>query len=247
MSVLFWDLRKGTSLFGDSVAGNVAMVLIVIAALAAVFAALALTHAALGARKRRNAAGGLDGQPVNSAGKTTVETLTYCAICIALAVILAQLRLLRMPQGGSVTLCSMLFIVLAGYWFGPRAGIIAGISAGLLRFAISSSEVMHPIQVLLDYPLAMGALGLSGFFRKMKYGLFIGYIAGCLSRLLISFISGLVFFASYAVSIGRIPAVHSAVYNLTYILPEMGITLALLAVPQFRGAIDKVKVPLKNK
>ena len=227
-------------MFWESVAGRVA-------ALVAALAALALAGAGLKAKSRRSSAVEGFGKDAEKAKPFSVRTLTYCAICVALALALSMIRLFPMPQGGEVTLCSMLFIVLAGYWFGPKAGILAGVSLGLLKFVISPYAV-HPAQILLDYPLAFGALGLSGFFRNRKYGLFSGYAAGCLSRFCMSFISGVIFFSSFAVEKGQHPMYYSAAYNLSYILPEMGITLALLAVPQFRRAIERIKIsPMKKR
>ena len=223
-------------MFWDSTAGHaVALVL--------ALAALALTGAGLSAGLRRRSVKSLAGNARESIGKKplfSIKTLTYSAICLALALILSRLKLFQMPQGGDVTLCSMLFIALAGYWFGPKAGILAGVSEGLLRFVISSSGAVHPVQILLDYPLAFGALGISGFFGNARYGLVVGYIAGCLSLFCMSFISGFVFFASYAPA-GESAVLYSAVYNLSYVLPEMAITCALLAVPQFRKAIERLK------
>ena len=46
-----------------------------------------------------------------------------------------------------------------------KVGIIAALAYGILQF-ITGPYVVHPAQVLLDYPLAFGALGLSGFFSK---------------------------------------------------------------------------------
>ena len=177
----------------------------------------------------------------------TVRTLTISAICIALSVVLSNVKIFEMPRGGSVTAFSMLFIVLAGYWFGPEAGVLAGVACGLLNLAINPF-VVHPIQLLLDYPLAFGALGISGFFRNVlrnntirKFhirfdGLCIGYIVAVIARWFMSFISGYVFFASYAGNMN--PLLYSAVYNISYILPEMVITLIVLMIPAFRNAID---------
>ena len=87
-------------------------------------------------------------------------------MAIALATVIATvIKLPSLPNGGSVTLFSMLIICLVGYWYGPVTGIIAAVAYGVLQF-ITGPYVVHPLQVLLDYPLAFGALGLSGFFYK---------------------------------------------------------------------------------
>ena len=80
----------------------------------------------------------------------SVKAIAYSGIAIALATILSYIRLFQLPQGGSITPFSMLFIVLIGYWFGPFEGIIAGITHGTLQLLIDG-YVVHPAQLLLDY------------------------------------------------------------------------------------------------
>ncbi|MCL2528214.1 MAG: energy-coupled thiamine transporter ThiT [Defluviitaleaceae bacterium] len=170
---------------------------------------------------------------------TGSKKLTVAAMCIAMAFMLNQVPLFRMPQGGSVTPASMLFIVLAGYWLGPIFGIITGVSMGLLN-AATGAYFMHPVSLLLDYPLAFGMLGIAGFFRKTNYGLQVGYVAGVLGRLLMVFISGVVFWSDIA-NVGLASAASfSIIYNMTYIVPEMVVTLVIISLPSLRHAIDIV-------
>jgi thiamine transporter len=170
--------------------------------------------------------------------KFSVKTLTYCAICIALAFALSNVKLFHMPQGGSVTLCSMLFIVLAGYWFGPVAGITTGVAHGLLNLIVDPF-VVHPVQLLLDYPLAFGALGLAGFFRHQKYGLYVGAVVGMLGRGFMSFLTGFIFFSEYAAEMN--PIIYSLGYNFSYIIPELILSFILVSIPPFRQAIERIQ------
>ena len=80
-----------------------------------------------------------------------------------------MIKLFHLPMGGSITLFSMLFIVLIGYWYGPEVGIMTSVAYGLLQFVIDPVFYSIP-QLLVDYPLAFGALGLSGFFHDSKHG-----------------------------------------------------------------------------
>ena len=104
----------------------------------------------------------------------TTKQLVYSAVAIALAVVCSMIKLFEMPMGGSVTLLSMLFIVLIAYWYGPYVGIMTAVAYGLVQFVTEPIFYTIP-QMLLDYPLAFGALGLAGFFNKKKWGLQIGY------------------------------------------------------------------------
>ena len=148
--------------------------------------------------------------------------LVFSAMAMALATVLSELRLWRMPLGGSVTPFSMLRICLIGYWFGPAAGILS-----------------IP-QLLVDYPLAFGALGLSGFFWKAKNGLLKGYICGVVGRFIFAALSGFLFFASYAPE-GMHPLWYSVTYNGSYIFAEAALTVVILLLPPVKKALASVK------
>ncbi len=178
-------------------------------------------------------------QTKNKSAKLTTKQLVFSGVAVALAMVTSMLKLFEMPMGGSVTLLSMLFIVLIGYWYGPYAGITTGMAYGLLQFVIEPVFYTLP-QMLVDYPLAFGALGLAGFFCKKKYGLQIGYIVGVLGRFVFAFLSGVLFFASYAPE-GMNAAVYSASYNGSYLLAEAVITLIILFLPPVSRAMTHVK------
>lgn len=176
---------------------------------------------------------------------TSIKQLAFCSICIALATVTSFIKLTSLPFGGSVTLFSMLFITLTGYFFGIKAGIATGVTYGILSFLLEP-YMLTPVQLLLDYPLAFGALGLSGFFSNKKYGLIIGYIVGVSGRYLFHVISGYVFFASYA-PVGSNPLIYTLLYNLTYILPEMIATIVLLCIPAIKKLLLRLKEDFKKQ
>src|SRR3989337_1463661 len=94
-----------------------------------------------------------------------LRRLTETAIAVALVAVLSNVKVYQLPQGGSITAGSMVPIFyIALRWGGPW-GLLAGVLAGVVNF-ITDRFAVHPIQVLLDYPLAFGALGLAGFFRR---------------------------------------------------------------------------------
>ena len=169
----------------------------------------------------------------------TTKQLVYSAVAIALAVVCSMIKFANLPMGGSVTLFSMLFITLIGYWYGPYVGLMSAVSYGLVQF------VMEPIfytipQMILDYPLAFGALGLAGFFANKKHGLQIGYLVGVFGRYIFAVISGVVFFGSYAPE-GTPAIVYSVGYNATYLLPEAIATLIVISIPPVANALAQVK------
>ncbi len=173
-----------------------------------------------------------------------IKALTYSAIAIAISFVLSQLAILQMPQGGKLTLFSMLFIMVIGYFFGPRTGVLAGIVYGLLQLAIGG-WVMHPIQLLLDYPLAYGALGLSGLFANSKHGLAKGVLVGAFGRFLCHFLAGAVFFAEYAPE-GWNTLVYSFWYNFSYVGVEGILTAIIVIIPAVAFAFGQVKKQALN-
>ena len=164
-------------------------------------------------------------------------------MAIALATVIATvIKLPSLPLGGSITLFSMLVICMVGYWYGPATGLIAAVTYGILQF-ITGPYIVHPVQVLLDFPLAFGALGISGFFWKKKNGLVLGYLAGVAGRFFFHQISGLIFYTTYVDSFRENAAAIwvSTAYNLSYLLPEAVITLLLLALPPIRDMFARIK------
>lgn len=176
---------------------------------------------------------------MNQFRKITTKQLVFSSAAIALAMVTSMIKLFEMPMGGSVTLLSMLFLTLVGYWYGPYTGMVAAASYGVLQFAIEPVFYSLP-QVLTDYPLAFGALGVSGFFRKQKHGLMKGYVAAVLGRYFFTFLSGIIFFASYAPETMAAP-VYSLVYNGSYLGAEAAITLIILALPPVAHGLEQIK------
>lgn len=172
-------------------------------------------------------------------GRITTRQIMFSAMAMALATVTSMIKLFEAPMGGSVTLCSMLFIALIGYWYGPKVGILTGIAYGILQLVIDPYILSLP-QMIVDYPLAFGALGTSGFFANSKNGLQKGYLLGIFGRWVFAFLSGYIFFAYYAWE-GWNPAAYSAVYNLSYIAIEGAITLILISLPPVKNALVSVK------
>ncbi len=178
---------------------------------------------------------------LSTLSKIHTKQLVFSAVALALASVASVIKPFSLPMGGSVTLFSMLFVVLIGYWYGPYIGITAAIAYGLLQFVMEPYFYSIP-QFFTDYPLAFGALGISGFFWKKKNGLIKGYIAGVLGRYFFAFLSGLIFFASYAEGSGMSAPVYSLVYNGSYLLTEAVITLIIVSLPPVANALNRMKV-----
>ena len=172
--------------------------------------------------------------------KMDAKQLAFSAMAITLATVTSMIKLFDMPMGGSVTLLSMLFICLTGYWFGLGGGLTAAFAYGILQLVIDPYILSVP-QMLVDYLFAFGALGLSGLFHNSKHGLIKGYIVGVLGRYFFSFLSGWIFFGTYAPDNFPNAVVYSLAYNGAYIGAEALITLIIISIPPVSKALASVK------
>ncbi len=142
MSIFFFNFEDGY--YHPTTAGIVLFVVLAVAA-------LILTSVLTDRKKDKKRA-------------LSVKTLSFSAMAIALAFVTSYIRLIKLPYGGSVTLFSMLFICLVGYWYGPKAGILTGFAYSILEF-LQEPYILSPLQVCLDYFVAFAALGISEIGR----------------------------------------------------------------------------------
>jgi thiamine transporter len=159
------------------------------------------------------------------------KVLAETAVFVALATALSLIVVYTLPQGGSITAASMVPIIWLALRRGPKVGITAGVIYGLIQFAILPFIAPVPyaiIQVLLDYPLAFGVLGLAGFFQKYPIA---GAVVGISGRFVMHFVSGIFFWAAVEAPTLN-PWFYSAVYNGSYLLPELVISGFILYLMQ---------------
>lgn len=167
---------------------------------------------------------------VTSKKKLTTRVIAQVAIAVALATILQFIKIIHLPQGGSVTLGSMLPIILIAVFYGPSVGCLSGLIYGLINLLVDP-YVVHPIQLLLDYPLAYMALGAAGIF-KGKFNTLnkvFAVILACAARFVFHFISGIVFFGSYAPK-GQPVWLYSLIYNGSFMGVEAIIGAVIFAI-----------------
>ena len=169
--------------------------------------------------------------------KFTVHTLMYISLMLAFTVILHQIRLYHLPQGGSITVGSMIPILLLSYRYGVGTGALAGFLYGLINI-LQDPFILHPIQVLFDYPLPYMSLGLAALMPEHKM---ISTGIAFLCRFACHLISGVIFFSSYAPA-GISPIIYSLTVNATFMLPECLICfliLKILPLDRLLNAMDK--------
>ncbi len=163
-------------------------------------------------------------------GPFTTREMAYAAISLALAFALSYVKFFAMPQGGSVTLASMLPIMLFSYMFGIKKGIIVGAIYGVLQ-AIQEPEIIHPAQFFLDYPIAFAMLGLAGIFKELNIikkpvaAFTAGAVLAGVMRYFSHVFSGIFAFASYAQA-GYSPVAWGFLYN-TFTFADVAIVIVV--------------------
>ena len=155
----------------------------------------------------------------------TTRMITHIGLALALAAVLHAVRIYHLPQGGSITLGSMIPILLIALYYGAEVGYLTGFLYGMINL-IQDPFILHPVQVIFDYPLPFMALGLAGYFKER---MMLGTTIAVFGRFICHFLSGVVFFASYAPP-GMSPYLYSLVFNGSYLVPELVICLLIMRV-----------------
>lgn len=177
------------------------------------------------------------------------RAVTYAGVSIAVSFALSYLRIVKMPQGGSITVASLLPIMLYSYMFGAKKGLLIGAVYGLLQ-AIQDPYIIHPAQFILDYPLAFSCIGLSGIFNNSKRlekfpvvkFLAGGIIAGA-GRFVMHLMSGIFAFGASAGEQNVI--IYSLIYQVAYVLPDLAIVLTIGAVAFSSKSLVKLMDEIK--
>lgn len=174
--------------------------------------------------------------------KMTTRQMVFCAAALALAFITSYIKLFEMPWGGSITLCSMLFIVLIANWYGVQTGILCGLAYGILQF-LQEPYVLSFFQVCCDYILAFAVLGIAGFFAKKEHGLLKGYIAAVIARGAFHALGGYLYWMDYMPDNfpKSLSAIYPIAYNYSFLLVEAIITIIVISIPAVAKGLAQVK------
>lgn len=174
--------------------------------------------------------------------RLSAKQLAFCGMAMALAFLTSYIRVFRLPWGGSVTLCSMLFIVLIANWYGIKTGIFVGCAYGILQF-LQEPYVLSLFQVCCDYWFAFAAMGLAGLFARSKNGLLKGYIVAVLARGAFHSLGGYLYWMDYMPESfpQALKSLYPILYNYSYILAEAIITIIIISIPAVSKSLNRVK------
>lgn len=163
--------------------------------------------------------------------------ITSGALVLAMSQLLSYVKFFELPQSGSVTLASMAPILFFPLICGPKYGLITSFTYGILQFVLGGT-FYHPLSLILDYLLAFGVLGITGFFRKNLKTFLAGSFFAMFLRYICHFLSGFILFGEYAPA-GQSPVIYSAVYN-SFILVEALITIPVLVI-LYKKVLPRIK------
>lgn len=199
--------------------------------LIAAIIAVALIVAVVLQRKKQS--GGIASAPV------TTRALVYGALCLALSFTLSYFKLFSMPYGGSITLCSMLPLVMYASCFGPVCGFTAALAYSVLQI-IQGAWIVHWAQFILDYFVAFTCLGLASLVPK---NLPLGMAVSGFARMLVSTVSGAIFFADGGLDYGIAnPWVYSLAYNGLTIGVDTVICVVVALLPPIKRVYERLSV-----
>lgn len=181
--------------------------------------------------------------------KSTTKDLTVGAICIATAFALSFFGF-ELPQGGTVTLASVLPIMLYCHYYGARKGLIVCVAYTLLQF-MQNPYILTPWQVILDYFLPYLSLIFVSLFPykggsgeqgvKSHSGFYLGAALYITVRYISHVLSGAIFFGEYAWD-GWAAWPYSLVYNSFSIIDAaiaIGVASVLFANKAFEAFMTK--------
>lgn len=163
-----------------------------------------------------------------------LRALCEGAIMVALAQVLGYLKFYELPYGGSVTLAMIPILFYCVRW-GARSGFLAAFSFGLLQLLMDGAYAYTWQAMILDYILAFGVLGIAGFFRQKRGGLFLGSVLAIFLRFICHTLSGVYVWAEYMPErfMGMpmtSPWVYSPIYNGIYMGFNLLVTLIAFAI-----------------
>ena len=153
----------------------------------------------------------------------SAKIISRTALVIAMTSVINQIHVFMLPQGGEVSLGTMIPLILLSYCFGWRITLLAGFICGIIALMINP-YFYHPVQVLLDYPLPYMAMAVVGLFKQR---ILLGTTVAYALKYVFHIISGVVFFASYAPE-GTPALVYSLVYNGSFVIPDWLICCLIL-------------------
>ena len=170
-----------------------------------------------------------------------VEIAIYSAIALVLDFLASLYSKVIWPMSGSISI-AMIPIFITAYKYGLKGGLLTGLITGSLQILWAGGGTVHPVQIILEYPVAYMLVGVAGIFKsavnknqgagKLFY-LSLGGIIGGGLRLIIHIIAGIIYFKAYTPD-GLNVIGWSVIYNMGYMIPSIIISIVCVIILQKR-------------
>lgn len=178
--------------------------------------------------------------------KQNLRITAECAVLLSMAIVFSFIKLWQMPMGGEVTFVSMLPVMLAGFRNGPKAGFLTAFIYSLFQlasafvsgnvFVYCTTAATFIICVLFDYIVPFTGLGIACLLRNIKtssvrfkkISIYFAVTCGIMLRFICHYITGVVIWGQWAGDEG--PYIYSLLYNGTFLLPELVLTLLVCVI-----------------
>jgi len=162
----------------------------------------------------------------------STRRLTESALLVALATVLSVYAVFRLPNGGSVTIGSMIPILLVSFKYSFRWSLLVALAYSLIQMMTGfyappvGTLPYYALMVLLDYVLAFGVLCLAGPICRLlgrgwspRLRLMSAAVICITLRFICHFLSGMILWGVYAPA-GQPVWLYSLLYNGSYMLCE---------------------------
>lgn len=183
----------------------------------------------------------------------TIKKLTLSAVMVAMSVVLAFVSKVipALPNGGQITLASMVPVVLISFFLGTKYGLLTSITYAILQLVMGfypppvRNLISFIAVIFLDYIIAFGCLGLAGKFADLfgnsKYRYTIATAIVVTIRYICHIISGILIWGVYAPNQESI-WLYSVTYNGSYMIPEIIISSVVVYLITYKSNIKSLFV-----
>lgn len=165
-----------------------------------------------------------------------MEQRTRLIVMMEIAIMVAlSMTIDLIDSGFKVGPYSFSFSMVPVLILAVRRGLVPGAVGGLVWAVLQlilgdASAIVHPAQFILDYPLAFMMLGITGIARHQKLPVILAFSAlAIVARYFWHFISGIIFFGSYAPE-GQSAWLYSLIVNAGTMIPNLIICLVIIAL-----------------
>lgn len=180
-------------------------------------------------------------------------------ILFGLFTLLSAINIVSLPQGGSVTYLSLLFLWLVTYFFGFKYGIVCSVLFGFARLGVNcltdESINWQLMAIILEYPLGCGIFCMGGLLKEPgternsgsvrgpkaePFKLKMGYVIGIFGQFVLYIISAVCFYPPDREGFLN-NLLFCILYDGSYLAIEGVITVLVLCIPPVYESIYYLK------